>query len=101
MCAVLPRQPADRVAKGIERPFTLSTAFCERSGVIRSRASPESLRDCRRLWFNNRPLLEPIGNIPPAEAEERYYAMLDDTRMAAQFDETGLRQSHGGSHPLA
>jgi hypothetical protein len=27
-------------------------------------------------WFNNRRLLEPIGNIPPAEAEERYYAML-------------------------
>jgi putative transposase len=25
----------------------------------------------------------PIGNIPPAEAEERYYAMLDETRMAA------------------
>ena len=34
-------------------------------------------------WFNNRRLLEPIGNIPPAEAEERYYAMLDETRMAA------------------
>ena len=29
-------------------------------------------------WFNNRRLLEPIGKIPPAEAEERYYAMLDD-----------------------
>ena len=25
-------------------------------------------------WFNNRRLLEPIGNIPPAEAEARYYA---------------------------
>jgi len=24
-------------------------------------------------WFNNRRLLEPIGNIPPAEAEQRYY----------------------------
>jgi len=33
--------------------------------------------------FNNRRLLAPIGNIPPAEAEERYYAMLDDTPMAA------------------
>jgi putative transposase len=28
-------------------------------------------------WFNNRRLLEPIGNIPPAEAEQRYYAMLE------------------------
>lgn len=34
-------------------------------------------------WFNNRRLLEPIGNIPPAEAQERYYAMLDDVSMAA------------------
>lgn len=34
-------------------------------------------------WFNTRRLLEPIGNIPPAEAEERYYALLDETAMAA------------------
>jgi transposase InsO family protein len=34
-------------------------------------------------WFNNRLLLEPIGNIPPAEAEDRYYAILDDARLAA------------------
>ncbi|HUD90117.1 hypothetical protein [Sphingobium sp.] len=25
-------------------------------------------------WFNHRRLLEPIGNIPPAEAEDHYYA---------------------------
>ena len=34
-------------------------------------------------WFNYRRLLEPIGYIPPAEAEERYYAMLDQPAMAA------------------
>ncbi|MHC2635139.1 transposase InsO family protein [Bradyrhizobium liaoningense] len=34
-------------------------------------------------WFNNRRLLEPIGNIPPAEAEQRYYAMLEQSAMAA------------------
>ncbi len=34
-------------------------------------------------WLNNRRLLEPIGNIPPAEAEERCYAMLDAQAMAA------------------
>jgi len=34
-------------------------------------------------WFNNRRLLEPIGNIPPAEAEARYYAMLEEAAMAA------------------
>jgi hypothetical protein len=27
--------------------------------------------------------LEPIGNIPPAEAEERYYATLETPAMAA------------------
>ena len=34
-------------------------------------------------WFNNRRLLEPIGNIPPAEAEARYYAQLEEPAMAA------------------
>ena len=34
-------------------------------------------------WFNHQRLLEPIGNMPPAEAEERYYAMLDAPAMAA------------------
>ena len=34
-------------------------------------------------WFNNRRLLEPIGNIPPAEAEANYYAALEHAAMAA------------------
>ncbi len=37
-------------------------------------------------WFNRRRLLEPIGNIPPAEAEEKYYAAtatMDNVPMAA------------------
>jgi putative transposase len=34
-------------------------------------------------WFNNRRILEPIGAMPPAEAEERYYAMLEQPDMAA------------------
>jgi transposase InsO family protein len=34
-------------------------------------------------WFNNRRLLEPIGNIPPAEAELRYYAMTNKADIAA------------------
>ena len=34
-------------------------------------------------WLNNRRLLEPIGNIPPAEAEERHYAMLNERKLAA------------------
>jgi transposase InsO family protein len=34
-------------------------------------------------WFNHRRLLEPIGNIPPAEAERQYFAMLDPMTIAA------------------
>jgi putative transposase len=34
-------------------------------------------------WFNNRRLLAPIGNIPPAQAEAAYYAQLAMTRIAA------------------
>ena len=34
-------------------------------------------------WFNTRRLLEPIGKIPPAEAEAAYYAELEATPMAA------------------
>ena len=34
-------------------------------------------------WFNTRRLLEPIGNIPPAEAEAAYYAELEATPIAA------------------
>jgi putative transposase len=34
-------------------------------------------------WFNNRRLLGPIGNIPPAEAEENFYAQPDVLDMVA------------------
>jgi putative transposase len=34
-------------------------------------------------WFNHRRILEPIGNIPPAEAEDRYYTMLEQPAVPA------------------
>ena len=34
-------------------------------------------------WFNNRRLLEPIGNVPPAELEAAYYEQLEGSAMAA------------------
>jgi len=34
-------------------------------------------------WFNTRRLLEPIGNIPPTEAERRYHAQRGTAAMAA------------------
>ncbi len=34
-------------------------------------------------WFNNRRLLEPIGHIPPAEAEARFYAAMASAQVMA------------------
>jgi transposase InsO family protein len=34
-------------------------------------------------WFNHKRLLAPIGNVPPAEAEDRYYASLQAEALAA------------------
>ena len=36
-------------------------------------------------WYNNRRLLGPIGYIPPAEAEEAFYANLNKLDMVALF----------------
>ena len=34
-------------------------------------------------WFNTRRLLEPIGDVPPAEAEARYFAQAETQALAA------------------
>jgi len=34
-------------------------------------------------WYNHRRLLQPLGHVPPAEAEARYYDNLEDTALAA------------------
>jgi putative transposase len=57
--------------------------------VIRRRNSWKTMEEAEMEtlkwvdWFNHRRLHEPIGNIPPAEAEENYYAIMDNTKMAA------------------
>ena len=38
-------------------------------------------------WFNNRRLLEPIGNMPPAEAEAAYYADMEEPAIAAHSNQ--------------
>ncbi len=48
-------------------------------------------------WFNNRRLLEPISNIPPAEAEANFYAALETSDVAAQLRSISLRQTRRGS----
>jgi hypothetical protein len=53
--------------------------------VIRRRGPWRSLEAVAfaTLGFNNRCLLEPIGHIPPAEAEQRCYAQLEEIALAA------------------
>jgi hypothetical protein len=48
-------------------------------------------------WFNNRRLLEPIGNIPPPEAEANFYAALETEPIAAKLTQLTLRQTTRGS----
>lgn len=35
-------------------------------------------------WYNNRRLLERLGHIPPAEAEQAYYASIGNKELAAR-----------------
>ena len=57
--------------------------------VIRRRGPWKSLEDVEFAtlewvdWFNARRLLEPVGNVPPAEAEMRYYAEREALAQAA------------------
>lgn len=48
-------------------------------------------------WFNHRPLLEPIGNIMPADVEARRQALLNEQKRAASLSQDGLRPSQGSS----
>jgi transposase InsO family protein len=61
--------------------------------VIRMRGPWRGLEDVEYAtlewvdWFNNRRLLEPIGNIPPTELEDNYYGQHSPTT------EAGLKQN--------
>ena len=46
-------------------------------------------------WFNNKRLLEPIGNIPPAEAETRYYVQIEGS--AWQHDSNQMASGKPGA----
>jgi transposase InsO family protein len=49
-------------------------------------------------WFNHHRLLEPIGYIPPAEAEANYYRHLaEQAHIPARLKPTGLHGTRGGS----
>jgi transposase InsO family protein len=59
------------------------TEVIQRRGPWRTLEAVEFATLERVDGFNNRRLLEPIGNIPPAEAEARYYAQTEHVAIAA------------------
>ena len=59
------------------------TEVIRRRGPWRTREAVEFATLEWVNWFNPRRLIEPIGNIPPAEAEARYYAQTKGIAMAA------------------
>src|SRR5680860_905045 len=50
-------------------------------------------------WFNHRRLFESIGNIPPAEREEIYYATLTAEEEEG-LKQMSLRETRGGSERI-
>ncbi len=59
------------------------TEVIHRRGPWRSIDAVEFATLERVDWYNNRRLLEPIGYIPPAEAEANFFQTLQPHRMAA------------------
>ena len=59
------------------------TEVIRRRGPWRSLAAVEYATLDWVDWYNTRRLLAPIGDMPPAEAEARYYAQLEAPALAA------------------
>ena len=45
-------------------------------------------------WFNNRRLLDPLGEMPPAEAEEAFYAN-SKSRLRRLLSTAAISRNHG------
>lgn len=76
-----PRTMARALAETINGLF--KSEVIHRRGPWRNFEAVEYATPERLDWFNNRRLPEPIGNIPPAEAEANFFAALENEPMAA------------------
>jgi transposase InsO family protein len=72
----------------VQRIGTTSNRLCK-AEVIHRQTSSKSIETVELAtfawvdWFNHHRFLEPIGNIPPAEAEAHHYAALEPMPIAA------------------
>ena len=71
-----------RRTEGISRPPKIKRQ-CRDTARISMRRTSEPGHYLWRADDHEGKVLEPIGNIPPAEAEKRYYATLDEQSLAA------------------
>jgi len=49
-------------------------------------------------WFNNRRIMEPLGDILPREFEENYYRQNEYQKAACRLKQKCLRQTRGDSY---
>ena len=82
LCAIGSSTMASALAETINGLY--KTEVIHRRGPWRSLETVEYATLEWVDWFNNRRLLEPIGNIPPAEAEAHYYAQIDESKFTNQ-----------------
>ena len=87
------------LAESINRLY--KTELIRRKGPWRNLESVEYATLEWVDWFNNRRLLEPIGNIPPAEFESAYYAIEEASTEVVGLTYIGLRGTRGGSGRVA
>ena len=66
-------------------------ALCQRHEAV------ELATLVRVAWFGHHRLLDPIGHVPPAQAEADHCRRLASQAMPAQLAPTGLRESRSGS----
>ena len=65
------------------KPGLFKTEVIWRRGPWRSIEAVEYATLVWVDWFNNRRLLEPSGNVPPAEFEDKYHQSPSQLPMAA------------------
>lgn len=86
------------------RLFRLRPSFAWSVANSEGGATPSEAATLERVdWSDHRRLLEPIGNIPSAEVEARFYARTEDVARAVCLEQAGLRRNPGdlGSRMLA
>ena len=87
----------------MRRPFEpsqyLSIRYTERMAEAGTGSGRDGNSGMGGLVKNQR-LLEPIGDIPPAEHEELYYRSQESQAEVARLKERSLRRTRGGSVSL-